>query len=220
MAVMDVDYCYICCAWGIALDDMSVIRINRDMEIEQEIMDKCQNFMECVEQEFEPEPTDCKAELLNEFYYRLYGQVDASAPGIELPEKYRNIILDALYIEEDIREKKDALKAAESQKEQIYSTLYPIYQNASFGSFKLSDDQVVYLKLKTPMTRAKFDTERFFKEQPDLAQKYSVPGVDTAKLKEEPKVFRDYTIPPEPSKDPEKKNSFDISIKELEKKTA
>lgn len=221
MAVMDVDYCYICCAWGIGLDDMAVIRIDRNMAIEQEILDKCQNFIDCVEQEFEPDPTDCKAELLNEFYYRLYGQVDDSAPGIELPEKYRSIILDALYIEEEIKEKKDALRAAEAQKERIYSSLYPVYQNASYGSFKLSEDQVVYLKLKTPMTRAKFDTERFLKENPELARKYSVPGVDTAKLrKEEPKLYRDYTIPPEPSKDPDKKNSFDISVKELAKKTA
>ena len=216
MAIMDVNYCYICCAWGLGIDEMAVVRIDRDLSIEDEIMEKCRDFVECVEQAFEPDPADCKAELINQFYYELYGEVDPKAPFIELPEKYRDVILSAMEIENRVKQRKAALKEAESEREQIYSQLYPVFGRSTSGSFKLNESQVVYLRLKTPMTRAKLDSEKLAAEHPELLKEYGVTTFDSKKLKEEmPELYKEYLIPSAPSKEPGVKNSFSLDLKEL-----
>lgn len=217
MAVMDVGYCYICCAWGLRLDQMAVVKISRDMEIEDRIMEVCAQFVEDVEQEFEPDPNDGNAALINEYYYRLYGMVDKAAPPIELPEKYRGTVLAAMAIEDEIVKKKTDLKKAEMKREEIYRALYPIYGNSSYGSFRLSESKIVSITLKTPMTRSKFDEDRLIKEHPEILEEYGKVVVDKEKLKTENSVlYRDYTIPPQPSSDPEKKNSFELKVKEID----
>ena len=107
-------------------------------------------------------------------------------------------------------------KEAESEREQIYSQLYPVFGRSTSGSFKLNESQIVYLRLKTPMTRAKLDCAKLAAEHPELLKEYGVTAFDTKKLKEEmPKLYKEYLIPSAPSKEPGVKNSFSLDLKEL-----
>lgn len=216
MEVMNLDFCYIICAWGLRLDQVAVCRIDRNTKIGEHIMATCSHFIDCVEQEYEPDPADGDATLINEFYYRLYGAVDESAPAIELPEKYRDMVLDAMELEERISDAQKKVDELDAKREDVYRMFYPVFKTSSYGTFRLDEKSIVSIKLKTPMTRRKFDTERFIKEHPELLKEYGKQMVDEAKLKsEKANIYRDYSIPPQPSLNSDKKNSFTLTVKEL-----
>ena len=218
MAVMNVNYCYICCAWGLRLDQMAVVRINRDLKLERYILKECSLFVKNVLDKKEPCLDNCDATLLNEYYYRLYGVAKESAPTIELPESFRNLIYEALDAEDKAKELAEKCKDAEKRCQDVYKSLIPVFKDSSYGTFKLNDNQVVTITMKSPHTRDSFDEERFMAENPqDMScDRYGIVSVNKTKLKkEEPVFYRRYVIPGGPKTDAGTKNTFKFSIKNV-----
>ena len=213
MAILNVMYCDICCSWDQTYDGTAVIRIYRDYDVEKKLFDAISEFNEYVEQEIEPDLESEDGALLNQHYYELFGPVKEKAPMIELPDIYKNTILQAMDIEDECKQLTAKLAEAEAKKEKIYSELYPVFQDSSYGQFKLDDDTVVGITLKTPMKRAKLDEERFKNDHPQVYEACKVFSC-TELGKYDKKLKAEYMLPAEPdTEDRTKKPTFKLTIK-------
>jgi len=217
MGILNLDFFDFVCSWGQGLEEMVVIRFERDLKLEKQIFDAVAEFDEYVEQGIEPDVSTEKGELLMNYYYELFGPVDESEPYIELPEKFRNTVMRGIQLEKDIDELKKQLKELENKKADIHAELYPIFKTASYGQLRLDDNTVAGITLKTPMKRAKFDLDRFEKEQPTLFSQFQTSVFDCKAFetssKENKKLKKTYMLPAEPDlESTAKKPGFSIKL--------
>lgn len=219
MAVMDVDFCYICCSWGFTAQEMAVVRIDRDKSIEKVLMEECQYFSDSIEQGIEVAETNQNTQLLVNFYQRLYGAPKKNKEPIELPESCINSVCAAIDLEEKIKEQEEVLDHLKSKKSEILANLYPLFKIsdsdvAEYGSVRIDDNRVAGVKLDIPMKRAKFDEERFKIEHPDMYDKYSKMVFQATEFgKKEKKLKAEYTLPAEVNA--EKQPDYSIIIREI-----
>lgn len=212
MAILNVMFCDICCSWDQTYDGTARIRIYRDYDIEQKLFDTVAEFNEFVEQGIEPDSDFDDPVLLNNYYYELFGPAKESAPMVELPEKFRNTILRAIDIESECDEAKKRLEEAEKKREAIYSELYPVFKDSTYGQFRIDNDSVASITLKTPMKRAKLDVERFAADHPALYEQCKVFSC-TELAAYDKKLKAEYMLPAEPdTEDKTKRPSFKLKI--------
>ena len=217
MAIMNIDRCYICCCWGFTKDDMAVICIERDLEYEELIMSTVKTFVFHIENHIEPDLSICNDDLLFDYYSRYYGAIDEKAAPIELGEKYRDYINSAVDISSQIEKHEKIIASLKKKQHAMYNKMYPVLQNRC-GVFQIDDTHTAYVTLKTSYKRAKLDTDRLKKEQPAVYDKYvetSSNFNETKFKKDEKKLSKEYMSKPEIN--PEKLNSFDITVKEHDK---
>lgn len=209
MAVMNVDFAYICCIWGVTLNDMAVIYLERDMNVEKEFMDYLQNFVGEMEEGLALDESNSDPELVNQYYHRLYGKAEKKKQAIELPPYCRKIVNEAIDLDKSIERAEQALKELKAKRTQIFNEIHPIMKDNAYATIKMEDDSVYGIKLKSSMKRPVFDIERFKKERPDLYEKYGEVTVNTTLLEKENKgLKKQYTLPAEPN--PTGTASFEI----------
>ena len=212
MGILNLQFWDICCSWGQSYDDTAIIRFYRDYDLEAKIFHMVEEFDEYVEQGIEPDTTNSRGDLLNDYYYDLFGPVDKSLPFVELPENFRGTVNHAIQLANEIHELKEKLDAKILEQEKIYSKLYPVLGNSSYAQFRLNDKQVAGITLKTPMKRAQLDKERLEKEHPEIIAKYVT--FDSATFgEEEPDLKKEYMLPAEPDTESKDKHpSFTLKI--------
>lgn len=86
MAIMDLPYADIICAWGMRPSDMHIIHVERDLDIENWIFDEVSKFVKCVETGEPPAMGDIDPELADECFRRLYGG-DSTLPPVKFDNK-------------------------------------------------------------------------------------------------------------------------------------
>lgn len=214
MAVMNMDAVYIVCCWGWTLNDMAVVCVERDMELEKDIMEKERAFCECVELGIEPDTTDQDPALLSKFRMKLYGVPAKEAPAIEFPDTCREIIIKAIMAEREVNAAEEALEAARARKTKILAELYPYYGTANYGSFRLNDNQIVGVKLKVPMHRDALDVERLKTEEPALFQKYMKQVFDDSTFGKENKVLKQKYLK-KGTVNTEKEPAYELTIRDV-----
>lgn len=199
MAILNVMFCDIVCSWGQEMDTMAVVRIYRDYEKEDALFRRIEEFDDYVEQGVAPDVSGEDPFLLTNYYYEVFGPVDEKAPFVELPDnaKFRHIINQAIYLEEEEARKEAELKEVQKKKAAIYAELYPVFKNSSYGQFRIDENTVAGITLKTPMKRAKMDEERFQKEHPSLYDSCKVFSC-TELAKYDKKLKAQYMLPAEP----------------------
>ena len=198
MAILNLQFWDICCSWGQPYEDTAIIRFYRDYDLEQKVFEMVSEFDEYVEQGIEPDPSTCRGDLLNDYYYQLFGPVEEDAPFIELPEKFRGAVNRAIAVDKEIEELEKKLKEKELEREKTYAELYPVMKTSSYAQFRLDDKNVVGITLKTPMHKAKFDEDKFRAEHPDIYDTYQ--KFDLTEFgKKEKKLKKDYMLPAEPN---------------------
>lgn len=213
MAILNVQFCDICCSWGQTFEDTAIVRIYRNYEQEEKLFAAVSEFDDYVAQGIEPDPGFDQPELLLNYYYEKFGPATEQSPMVELPESFRSIITEAMSIDDEIKKAQEAVKIAEFKKAEIYAKLYPAFGNAMYGRFKWSDEESIAVTLKTPTKRAKFDTERFEKEHPiEYAQCMVFSPSELAAM--EKKLKQQYMLPAEPNtEDRDKLPSFVLKMK-------
>lgn len=215
MAILNVAFFDICCSWGQTFDDMAIVRIYRNYDEEDKLFKAVSEFDDYVAQGIEPDASLEAPELLNSFYYEKFGPAVESAPMVELPESFRNIVAQALQIDEEVKKAQELVSEAEAKKAAIYSKLQPVFGSSMYGQFKWSDGEIVSLTLKTPMRRAEFDEERFKKEHPaeyEQCKKFSAAELNNI----DKKLKREYTLPAKPNTEDKDKNpTFAVKMKKI-----
>lgn len=214
MAILNVMYCDIVCSWGQEMDTMAVVRVYRDYEKEDALFHRIEEFDDYVEQGVSPDVSEEDPFLLNNYYYELFGPVKEKEPFIELPDtpRFRTIINKAMDLDKEIERKEKELEELEKQKESVYAELYPVFKTSSYGQFRIDDQRVAGITLKTPMKRAKLDEERFKKDHPALYESCKVFSC-TELGKYDKKLKAKYMLPAEPDlENKTKRPSFSLKI--------
>lgn len=223
LAIMNLQFAYIVCSWGHRLDQMAVIRIDRDYDIEKEIFEGIADFDEYIENGIEPDYEDCQSELLANYYLRLYGVCSSSTHNrIELSEKYRKIVMQGMKLEESIKTLKKQTEELESRRAELYKDLTLLYLQAdtTYGTFQMDADTVIEVKMKQPQKRTAYDLDRLKAECPDIYNLYTTTEViiDGASFKKkEPLLASRYTLPPQISEDRDAYNKFTFKEKPVKK---
>ncbi len=212
MAILNLQFWDICCSWGQSYEDTAIIRFYRDYDLEAKVFHMVEEFDEFVAQGIEPDTDSMRGDLLNDYYFELFGPVDESAPFIELPEDFRATINQAIIISTEIEKLKAELKKKELEQEKIYSKLYPVMGTTSYAQFRLDDSKVAGITLKTPMKRASLDLTRLEAEHPEIISKYQRFD-STAFGKAESKLKKQYMLPAMPDTESKDKHpSFTLKI--------
>lgn len=219
MAIANVKYVYITCCWGMGPDDCSVILINRDLDIEEVMMEEVSNFVECCIDGIEPSLDSENLTELSKYYTRLYGEISEDAPPVELPDTQE--VFELLKSAEDIFERKEKLqeKMDNLSKEEAKITCSIMKLTggqSSYATYRLDDNTVMSIKLKLPLKRAAFDEEKLKTEHPDVYAQYlkTEEKFDVTKYKKENKVeSKAYILPAKV--DPEKA----ATLKEVKMRT-
>lgn len=219
MAIMDLPFTYICCKWGYKIDevqktifgflgsDIVAIRINRDLDIEQIIMDNVQAFVNCLDSDTLPDINDEDSEKILIYYGNLYGEGNESISPIELPLSCQADVISFLETEKKIKDLKNQIKALEQLKTKPMANLAPYFKEAANAIVEMEDDNIAYLKFKTNHID-KFDEDKLKTEHPEIWTEIS--KLDTTTFKEKHSELVDkYLLPAEPNP----KRSMKISVK-------
>jgi len=230
MAIMNVDFAYITCCWGYTLNDMAVIRVDRDLEVELDMMERIKYIVDSINSltpyeeldltEYEENPVKTA-----DYYIRKYGVPDTRKPVAEIPEKYRLLVSQARAIAAQKKSLLEALASVEASEVDVFNQLLPLYDGSEYGNFRLDDETVLGIKLVTPSTKAGFDKEAFKADDPEEYEKYCTRETveketfDGAKLKRKDAVrYAKYYKPgmPKPREEWGKsKPSFTITEREI-----
>ena len=229
MAVLDIDHAYICCAWGMKVDDesMAVIRIDRDMDVERKIMQAESDFWDCVEMNIPPvEPEESeKPELLAKFYSRLYGEPDKKLLPIQFSSEQADIAEDLSIIDQRIKEKEKQLSELEKQRSSICNELLPCFVDpktkesiASYGSYYDPEGKrMVTVSLDIKRSGGGIDVDRLKAEAPEVAAEVGRLNIRVGDLKAYDKLHdthyeRDFRSEKTVAADPE--YNWKVKVKE------
>lgn len=198
MATMNIDYCYICCCWGFTLEQAAVILIQRDLKIEDVMMEEVSDFVEKCDIGIEPEMQTSHMDTLAKYYSQLYGELPSSAPAVELPDNpdIYALMETAMTLGRRKEEAKTRLKVIEEEEATITCKLMQVMGGAStYATYRLNDDQVIAIKLKQPMHKASFDVDALKKDYPEIYERYLKKFDLAAFKKAEKQLAKNYLIP-------------------------
>lgn len=210
MCVMNVDFAYITCCWGMTLNDMAVVFLERDLAVEEKFMEYLKDFVSDMELGLPLDESRSDPELVNQYYFRLYGPSKGDKKGaIELPPYCSKMVKKAISLDSEIAKAEAELKNLKAKRADIFNDIYPIMKDNAYATIVMEDKSVYGIKLKPSMKRPKFDEETFKNEHPDLYDEFGVVSVDVTSLDKKYKgMKKKYTLPAEPN--PEGKPSFEL----------
>ena len=213
MKALDVDGIFIVCAWDLRGlgEGRNFVFIERNKDIEEFIVNECQKFIDCLENDIMPELWSCNSTLLRNYWERLYGP-NEDVEEFEIPPEYSGIIDQYLNIEKEIERRQTQIKEYEKMRDECIVELLPLFQTRQKGKFILDETYDVYITSKHSFKREIPFKEEYFKTTyPDLYKKYSKVKLDMTLLKKEhPQVFADVTLP----KIPTDKRTWNINLYE------
>ncbi len=193
MAVCNLPFFYICCAWGIGLDSMCYIYIERDFAIEKKLMEMESAFVNCLETGIEPDVSKQDAKLVYAYRRREWGDLidTPNDKAVAIPEEKADVVMALA----SIHEKQDKLtkKGKELEKEKsdlLANEILPLYDRNTYGYATLPDGKRATVKLagtisKLPNVDEKKAQERF----PALYAKYCTKFNGTLFKKEQPAAY-------------------------------
>lgn len=167
MEVMELDFCYITCCWGLTLDNMAVILIERDKIAGKLLMETDAEFLRRVELGLDVEDFDKNQSLLEKYYYKKYGvpKENKDTP-IELPLSFAPLIDEAVALDDEISLLEEELSKKISEKAGICNKFYPYLKDNSYATLTNEDGEKKGFALVVPHTSPRFNQEAFKKDHP------------------------------------------------------
>lgn len=227
MAIANVDHAVICCAWGFKSDENAFVVIERDLDIEEELMAAEADFCMCVEAGIEPDLEPQNKALLMKYYAVLYGLPSEKKPMLELEESSKDKIDAILDAQKEVERKKEELEEAKKVYSEKQADLLPTFVGGD-GTFLYSyayfNDQTtgdhIGIKLKMSKKKAAIDEEKFRKEHPIEYKKcletvFSMSKLTALDKAEKSHLKADYLLPPEPNE----KHELSLELKVTKKAT-
>jgi len=211
MAVANIDHAVICCCWGVNFQDTdsAMIFIDRDMSIEEELMQAEADFVECCECGFAPDVDDEKPVLLQKYYNDLYGLADKELPAVELTEAYADAIQEIIKAQERVERAEKELSKMKELLSEAYNKVIPALvapdgtriSGCAYYNDKDTDEHIS-LTVKQSRKRAAINEEKFKLDHPEayekcLETKFSMSKLSAYDKKEKTHFKKDYLLPEE-----------------------
>lgn len=186
-------------------------RIERDKELGESILSRCENFItQHVEKRNPPSFRDIKDRKLREQAIAdIFGKVDRTLPAKEFDASYEASLKALLAAKEELEKKKDELKALQGEVDDLENR-YEYYQvpfiekmdQSPSGHIRVGDTDY-YLSYDA---RNSIDAEELMNRYPDVYKSVCKPAIRTADLKKlYPDVYKELYKPK-----PDAKRSFRI----------
>lgn len=177
MAIMNLDYVDIVCAWGFTTNDMAIIHINRDLTIEHYLFNEVSQFIESLENNEPPSLEDVDPELAMESLKRLYGG-DSTIEEMEFnSEKYFRVFqgLEEVMKEEEALKSEYKIKMGKLERRKaMFSTKICEALKRCEKGFVEKDGRRIVVTYKE-QTQKRIDSGRMKNEIPSVYEKYLKP---------------------------------------------
>lgn len=220
MAITNIDVCYICCCWGFRLTDMAIIKLVRNYEEEEYIMEAVKDFADCVRNRNRPTGIQQSAEQVLDYLKRRYGIPEADKPIITLEKDTLPVLFDAMEIEDQISHLNNRIEILTEQKNSILAnlaekiitegSLKAKLDTGGFGSFTLT--------VKPSRKNSKLDKEKLMSEEKELYDRYCTAFDEKAFKSDDSnrEILTKYTIPT--SIDPEGPLTVSLQFKDTKER--
>lgn len=178
MAIMNLPFTLIICAWGFTTNDMSIIRIDRDLKEEKRIINEVKAFLDSIERNEPPTMDEASdASLIKNSLNRIFGAGDSALPDINIEGSHRDVV-SMEHLKSLLSEKKtltsnynESMKAIDSR-----ITFWAKNYIAKLGKGEKltvsTPTKKYHLCYKTSSRRC-VDTERLKKEKPEIFEDFS-----------------------------------------------
>lgn len=170
--VLDYDMAYICCCWGFYQKEgtsYSVIPIKRNKFLEEKMIQGLKTFVMALRNNTPPSTANINAELLMNYYYRLFGPADPQFNPVKLNDSLRPQIEALKNAQEEYSLKEKELKESELKIKQLSVALAPIMKGVEYGSLDIGNGEYLSVKQSSPTGRTKYlDIKKLKQERPDL----------------------------------------------------
>lgn len=197
LAISNLSYAYIACDMGYGEDDLIYIYIERNFEIEDDLMRMVQEFVWLIENGKEPDISNQDAELVYAYFRRLNGNFDPKKAGpVQLPEEYADELFSLYQLQEKKKDIDMNMERYKIERARILSGLAGAYGKASVAYCKLSDGRNIRLKMGTSRKRDKIDQEKLKDQDPELYRSYCTVFNESLFKKEQKGKAELYMLPP------------------------
>ena len=171
MAVMDLDFFYICCVWGLnPLDEAVIIKIDRDMTLEAELMDAEKDFWDnYVVKKVEPEDS------------YINPSTALSYLGRRSPRTENKEAIDLTSVKDIITEKQNLqhlLDINDMEKKSLQEQMVVCdlqignaLQGCTYGNYCIDSSHRLDVYCKSKVSRASYDVHKIKNEYPDIFEK-------------------------------------------------
>lgn len=214
MAVMNLPFFYICCAWGFNPEEEAVlIKIDRDMNLEAQLMNEEREFWEnhVIAGELVKDE-NCSPSIVRDYYGRRVIRNNNETP-VSLDENQliplvaeRESILDRIS-----NAKKDLSNAQEELAAVEVAIMQQFDSNDANGSYMKDANHKVYVTCKSKLANKSYDLEEIKKNLPDIYDKASEVKFSASKLTASEKaLITPYQLPQLPT------GKVDVSVREYE----
>lgn len=208
MAVTNLDACYICCMWGFKESECAIIKIERDLEFEEELLRSEGEFIELLLHDNPPETSSSNATLLLNYYSRLYGETSSALPTVIIGSDQSLTMKTIANIQEKISALKEQQKAYETLLNEHLVKIAPLFAQSQKGMYEDTNCKI-YIDVKSGKKNASIDEDALKKDNPVLYEECRVFNI--SELKKKSKVeFNKYVNPTNLTGN----RSYKITIKE------
>lgn len=198
MAIANLSYAYIACDKGYGEQDLTYIYIERNFELEDDLMKMVKEFVELVESGKEPDVSEQNKTLLFRYYCRLSGNFDAKKAGtVQLPEaEYADLLYELYDLQERMAENAAYMEQYKKMRDDKLSQIIGAYGKSSAAFCPLSDGRTIVLKLGIRKKTASIDQDRLKEENPELFRAYCTKFDETLFKKEQKGIAEQYMKAP------------------------
>lgn len=206
MGCLNLEYAFLVCVWGLSLQDMAAIYMERDYDIEDKLFEQERKFYQTATAGEIWDDSSCKAELIANYYTRLYGEVDPHKPSVQLSPAYFPVLEKMLKRTQQKEELKKKMEELEQEDSKLIALLSPILENASKCFCRKEDGRTIFVNISTPKskhycpfikdnlgTKKIMDVSALKAEHPDIFDRYQETVFDVRTFKtEHPRLFAKY----------------------------
>ncbi|MBE5919724.1 MAG: hypothetical protein E7272_07740 [Pseudobutyrivibrio ruminis] len=200
---------------GMALTDYVIIRIDRDNEFIDVMMNLVAEFVAGVISCTEPSIEGQNVEQLNKFYRAKAGNYNPKLEPVELPTECSEVLEDIMSLNVQMKmlleQKEDLLK---DRNKLLVEKIFPIVQEANEAYCETKYGKIIINLKNDSQQGIRFNEQKFKDEKPELYESYSktLTVVDKDLLKnEQPAIYEQYSIRSE-YLTPSKENYCEVKI--------
>ncbi len=167
LSVADVEFGNLAGLWGNNPEtDFAMPRITRDRVMEDQIFERCDEFIWSLENDKEPTMDNIKPRLAVESLMRIYGASNPDLDAIPIPEEYEKELREIAKLQIEISEYKKKTDALEELVDEYSKRIIAFMKQCGKAYLETTNDKLLIDLVTRRQTRA--DTKLLKEEYPQI----------------------------------------------------
>lgn len=199
MLCMNVPYAYICVKWGLSLTESDYFYIERNLQVEEMILDMAFSFIYCVNTKTPPALENQNPERIFLYWRKKMGPTVENEPPVILPSEYADVLMQLSFLNDEIKASSQSVTDTTKERNKLLTDkIFPVMGNSNMAIVPYKADSELCISVKDSANRAsKIDIEKLREDEPDLYKNYLYTSeIFNEKLfcKELPSIAEEYLI--------------------------